>query len=76
MTTDRAWKPRDPAEAFFPVDMRPQFMPASDGLDTYQQLKRHFAVADVERENPFAVVTDDYELVTNKAACVMRLFLP
>ena len=68
MTTDRAWKPRDPAEAFFPVEMRPLFMPASDGLDKYQQLRRHFAVVDVERQHPFAVVTDDYELVTNKAA--------
>jgi hypothetical protein len=48
--------------------MRPLFMPACDGLDKYQQLKRHFAVVDVERQNPFAVVTDDYELVTNKAA--------
>ena len=68
MTTNQAWKPRDPAEAFFPVEMRPLFMPASDGLDKYQQLRRHFAVVDVERQHPFAVVTDDYELVTNKAA--------
>jgi hypothetical protein len=48
--------------------MRPLFMPASDGLDKYQQLRRHFAVVDVERQHPFAVVTDDYKLVTNKAA--------
>ena len=68
MTSNRAWKPRDPAEAFFPVEMRPLFMPASDGLDKYQQLRRHFAVVDVERQHPFAVVTDDYKLVTNKAA--------
>lgn len=68
MTTDRAWEPRDPAEAFFPVEMRPLFMPTADGLQKYQQLRRHFAVVDVERQHPFAVVTDDYELVTNKAA--------
>ncbi len=29
---------------------------------------RHFAVVDVERRQLFAVVTDDYELVTNKDA--------
>lgn len=68
MTTARAWKARDPAEAFFPVEMRPLFMPTADDLDKYQKLMRHFAVVDVERQNPFAVVTDDYELVTNKAA--------
>ena len=48
--------------------MRPLFMPAADGVEQYQELKRHFAVVDVERQHPFAVVTDDYELVTNKAA--------
>lgn len=41
MTTDRAWEPRNPAEAFFPVEMRPLFMPTADGLDKYQQLKRY-----------------------------------
>ena len=71
MTTARSWKAKDPAVAFFPVELRPLFMPAADGLDKFQQLKRHFAVVDVERENPFAVVTDDYELVTNKAAYEM-----
>ena len=67
-TVQRAWKAKDPAEAFFPVEMRPLFMPAADGLEKYQRLKRHFAVVDVERESPFAVVTDEYELVTNKSA--------
>jgi hypothetical protein len=67
-TAPKTWKAKDPAETFFPVEMRPLFMPAADGLDKYQQLKRHFAVVDIERQNPFAVVTDDYELVTNKAA--------
>jgi hypothetical protein len=68
MTTARSWKARDPAEAFFPVELRPLFMANEDGLEKYQQLKRHFAVVDVERQNPFAVVTHDYELVTNQAA--------
>lgn len=67
-TIPRAWKARDPKEAFFPVEMRPLFMPAADAFDGYQQLKRHFAVVDMERQNPFSVVTDDYKLVTNKAA--------
>lgn len=68
MTTARAWKARDTKEAFFPVELRPLFMPSGDGLEKYQQLRRHFAVVDVERQNPFAVVTEEYELVTNKAA--------
>jgi hypothetical protein len=71
MTNDRGWEPRDLAEAFFPVEMRPLFMPTALGLDRYLRLGRHFAVVDVERERPFAVVTDDYELVTNKAAYEM-----
>lgn len=68
MTPERNWTPRDLAEAFFPVEMRPLFMLSADGLDKYRQLKRHLAVIDVERQHPFAVVTDDYQLVTNKAA--------
>lgn len=68
MTTTRTWTARDPAEAFFPVELRPLFMPTGDALNDYQELDRHFAVVDVERERPFAVVTDDYELVTNEAA--------
>lgn len=68
MTTARNWKARDIAEAFFPVELLPLFMPTAVGLETYQQLQRHFAVVDVERQHPFAVVTDDYELVTNETA--------
>src|SRR4051794_33234403 len=66
--TPKAWKAKDPAEAFFPVELRSLYMPTGDGLENYQQLNRHFAVVELERQNPFAVVTDDYELVTNKAA--------
>lgn len=43
-------------------------MPVSTGSNTFHHLERHFAVVDVEREHPFSVVTDDYELVTNKEA--------
>lgn len=68
MSLPSNWKPKDPNEAFFPVEMRPLYMPVSDRLDHYQKLNRHFAVVDVERENAFAVVTDDYELVTNRQA--------
>ena len=68
MTTNRAWKAIDPGLAFFPVELRPLYMPTVGDLAKYQQLTRHFAVVDVERLYPFAVVTSDYELVTNKAA--------
>jgi hypothetical protein len=66
----RSWKARDIAEAFFPVELRPLFMPTSSVFDNYnyQKLNRHFAVVDVERQHPFAVVTRDYKLVTNKMA--------
>ncbi len=68
MASGNNWKPKDPNEAFFPVEMRPLFMLEPGGIDPYTQLDRHFAVVDVERKYAFAVVTDDYELVTNQHA--------
>lgn len=44
MSTSRAWEPRDPSVAFFPVEMRPLFMQNLGGTVGYQKLKRHFAV--------------------------------
>lgn len=67
----RTWKPRNLAEAFFPVEMRPLFMRGSGPSESYNKLDRHFAVVDVERQNPFAVVTEEYKLVTNEAAYIM-----
>lgn len=46
-------------------------MHTANGLNQLQQLNRHFAVVDVEREHPFAVVTDDYKLITNRNAYAM-----
>jgi hypothetical protein len=71
MTIGRAWKPRDLNEAFFPVERRPLYMPPRDEQNSLKRLERHFAVVDVERQTPFAVVTDDYKLITNKAAYEM-----
>jgi hypothetical protein len=71
MTTAKAWKAKDPAVAFFPVELRPLYMPDGEALNSYHPLQRHFAVVDVERQNPLSVVTDDYELVTNKQAVAM-----
>ena len=68
MTNVRTWKPADLTKAFFPVEMRSLYMSADDDLTGYMPLRRHFAVVDVERQHAFAVVTDDYELVTNRAA--------
>lgn len=68
MTIPKTWTARDPEEAFFPVEIRPLIMQTRGGQ---QQLKRHYAVVDVEQESAFAVVTEDYELVTNRAAYVM-----
>lgn len=68
MTTTRSWKARDPEEAFFPVERWPLYMREFADAKDLQKLQRHFAVVDVERKHPFAVVTDDYKLVTNKEA--------
>ena len=71
------WKPVDPNIAFFPVDLRPIYMKptgVSEGQDDLftaeglVQLKRHQAVVDAEKGTVFAVVTSDYELVTNEQA--------
>jgi hypothetical protein len=71
MTANKNWQPKDPKDAFFPVEMRPLFMLGAGQIDPYTKLDRHFAVVDVEREFPFSVVTDDYELVTNERAYQM-----
>ena len=71
MTSEPTWIPIDLAEAFFPVAIRPLYMPVGTSDKASVRLKRHFAVVDVERQNPFAVVTADYELVTNEAAYEM-----
>lgn len=69
MTQSKIWQAKNPEEAFFPVEMRPLFMQQTSGLfEKYAKLPRHFAVVDAERDFPFAVVTDDYELVTNRDA--------
>ena len=71
---ERHWKEYDPTEAFFPVELKPVFIqsakPSKDlfGEVGYQALPRHFAVVDSESEYAFAVVTEDYHLVTNQQA--------
>lgn len=71
MRVRETWEPRDPAEAFFPVELRPLYMPSGNLMESHVRLDRHFAVVDVERGKPFSVVTDDYALVTNQAAYEM-----
>ena len=67
---ERHWKEYDPTEAFFPVELKPVFIqsakPSKDLFDEigYQALPRHFAIVDSESEYAFAVVTEDYHLVT------------
>ena len=74
---EKKWEPKDPAKAFFPVELRPLFMECATDTTGYSKLPRHLAVVDVEKNNPFSVVTDGYELVTNleaynKAAEIMK----
>jgi len=70
----RQWTAMDPGEAFFPVELKPVFIEATGkGGDLfqstgYQALPRHQAVVDMENDHAFAVVTEDYRLVTNKQA--------
>ena len=62
------WSPRDPSEAFFPVERRPIYMSSRFALSDHRRLPRHSAVVDVERSHVFAVITAKYELVTNEVA--------
>jgi hypothetical protein len=61
------YKPTDPKVAFFPVELRPLYM-AGKQPQQYTQLKRHFAVVDVENDSAFSVVTDQYKLISNADA--------
>ncbi|MFG0459183.1 hypothetical protein ACF8GG_07395 [Pseudomonas sp. yb_1] len=71
---ERKWSAMDPAFAVFPVELRPVFIEASgSGGDLFQAsgfqaLPRHQAVVDAENSQAFAVVTEDYHLVTNQQA--------
>lgn len=57
--------------AFFPVDQRPLFLEVEGRLESFRKLPRHLAVLDLERGEVFAVVTNEYDLVTNEAAFKM-----
>ncbi len=71
---ERKWSAMDPAVAFFPVALKPVFIEATGNegdlfnASAYQALPRHQAVVDVDGGNVFAVVTEDYHLVTNQQA--------
>ena len=67
----RNWTEYDPAVAFFPVELKPVFIQASQqdrDLFGYEVLPRHFAVVDSGSDYAFAVVTENYKLVTNQQA--------
>jgi hypothetical protein len=66
-----SWDERDIQEAFFPVELRPVYVDRLDNSNDYRKLDRHFAVLDLERGHAFAVVTDDYKLITNQSAYTM-----
>jgi hypothetical protein len=65
------WTERDIRDAFFPVELRPIYVDRLDRSNDYRRLERHFAVMDLERGHAFAVVTDDYKLITNEKAYEM-----
>ncbi len=71
MRTRQQWEPKNPAEVFFPVELRPLYMPSNNAMGHHSRLGRHLAVVDVERDEAFTVVTKDYALVTNRQAYEM-----
>ena len=65
------WPDYDPSVAFFPVELKPVFIQSSrqsGDLFGYHALPRHFAVVESESDYVFAVVTENYKLVTNQQA--------
>ena len=65
------WPDYDPTVAFFPVELKPVFIQSSQqsgDLFGYHALPRHFAVVESESDHVFAVVTENYKLVTNQQA--------
>ncbi|MEN9306174.1 MAG: hypothetical protein RL173_106 [Fibrobacterota bacterium] len=58
------WTPVDPSPAFFPVALEDVYR-SSQG---YKKLPRFMVLMDVKMERAFSVVTDEYDLVTNKQA--------
>ncbi len=75
---NKHWQAVDPTIAFFPVALKPlYFESTSKAVNKAQaelfasdlkQLPRHVAVVDESNDHVFSVVTDNYKLVTNKAA--------
>lgn len=61
--------------AFFPVELRPVGMSTGVGKDSWKPLDHHRVVVDTQRQRAFAVVTRDYELITNRAAVEMAQVL-
>lgn len=71
MFQQRSWFERNLDEAFFPVELRPVYVDRPGHPGAVKRLDRHLAVLDMDRGYTFAVVTDGYELVTNKMAYEM-----
>ncbi|MDV6034409.1 MAG: DUF932 domain-containing protein [Phycisphaera sp. RhM] len=62
------------ADPFFPVELcKVQYAIPSEQVEnslkpTWRDASRHYAVVDVERKDVFAMVTQEYDLVTNEQA--------
>jgi len=68
---NKPWTEQNIGDAFFPVELRPVYVDRLDNSNDYRKLDRHFAVMDLERARAFAVVTNDYKLITNEKAYEM-----
>jgi hypothetical protein len=74
---DSDWTEFDVSTAFFPVELQPAFMMSGPGSSAYVRLPNHRVVMDTSRKHPLAVVSKDYQLITNEQAFKMgRALMP
>ena len=62
----REWKEKDLGIAMYPVEERPVCQDSRYGNG--KRIPGYYAIVDVERDNTLAVVTDRYQLISNREA--------
>jgi hypothetical protein len=68
---DNYWN-KDINSVLFPVESRPIFYPSDSLFDqNLKEMKRYKAIVDVERDAVLAVVSKNYQLLTNKDAIAL-----
>ena len=62
----REWNKKDIRVAMYPVEQQPVYLESRYGNG--KRIPGYYAIVDVERENTLAVVTERYQLISNKEA--------